>query len=128
MKRIKLGVDHITPVTEKETKRKKKQVDDSVYIVTISDKLLDAIEKVLDETKPTPVGSDMIDAVSLASVFLFARQISLICNSKKTMQSVLKSTIWALTNQINTFADPFIQKEEIWDVQFGDEGGNDEQG
>ena len=107
----------------------KQESEISAYIASLSEKLVDAIEDVLGATNPMPTGNDMIDALSLASVFVFSNQIRLSCNSKKTMQSVLKSTVWALQGRIDTFAAPLLEDEKAWEEYFGkrEEGGENEQ-
>ena len=109
---------------DKEAERKKQQIIKSEYLGDIADKVLDAIENIFDETTPPPTGDDMIDVLALVPVFVFARQIRMSCKSKKTMQSVMKSSMWALVNQISAYAAPLIGKEEPWDEIAGEEGGN----
>lgn len=111
-------------LSKKAEERKKQEDAKCEYLGTIADKVLDAIESVFDETTPPPTGDDMIDVLSLVPLVVFARQIKIGCKDKKTMQSVMKSTMWALTNQINRYAEPFINGEEAWDDIAGEEGGN----
>ena len=113
----------------KEEEIKKKNDERGVYIGKIACNVMDAIEDVFGSATPKPNGLDMIDALALASVFLLGRQIKSNCNGKKTMQSIMKSTMWSLTSQIYTFAEPFIKEEEPWDMQLGEceEGGENEQ-
>ena len=110
---------------ERAAERKKEQIERAAYLGTLSDKVLGEIEKVFEETTPTPTGNDMIDVLAFTSIFMFARQIRMSCNSKKTMKSVMKSTIWALTNQIVSAASPLLNDDEAWDDITGEEGGND---
>ena len=98
----------------KEEEIKKKHAERSIYIGDLTDKVVDAIEDVFGSTDPKPTGNDMIDTVAFSSVLLFARQIHAYCKSKTTMRSVMRSTIWALTSQINALADPLIKYEEEW--------------
>ena len=39
------------------------------------------------------------------------------------MQSVLKSTIWALKNSLDMYAAPLIDKEDEWDDLLNGKGG-----
>lgn len=110
---------------KREAERKKQQDAKSVYLGTIADKVLDKIEEVFNETTPPPTGNDMIDVLSLVPVFIFARQIRMACKGKKTMQSVMKSSMWALKNQIGVYAAPFINDEKSWDDITAEEGGED---
>lgn len=114
----------------KKNEIESQQGDLSEYVGNISEKLVDAAEDVFGSTEPKPTGNDMIDAISLASVFLFSNQIRLSCKSPKTMQSVLKGTIWALKARIDTFAAPLLEDEKAWEEYFGkrEEGGGNEQG
>lgn len=100
---------------EIEAERQRRNEEKSMYLGTLSNKVLDAIEEIFDKTTPPPTGGDLIDVISLTSVFLFSRQIGMSCKSKKTMQSVLKSTIWALKNSLDMYAEPLIKKEDEWD-------------
>ncbi len=111
----------------KKDEIKKKHAEGSVCNLACN--VMDAIEDVFGSATPKPNGLDMIDALALASVFLLGRQIKCNCNGKKTMQSVMKGTIWSLKNQIDTLAAPFIEEEEPWDMQIGEceEGGENEQ-
>lgn len=109
---------------EREAERKKQRDAKSEYLGNVADKVLDAIENIFDETTPPPTGDDMIDVLALVPVFVFARQIRMSCKSKKTMQSVMKSAMWALVDQISTYAAPLIGKEEPWDEIAGEEGGD----
>lgn len=125
-KKVVLKADHISsPAATREAERKKQQDEKSWYLGAMADKVFDAIEKVFEETTPTPTGNDMIDVLALAPVFVFARQIRMACKSKKSMQSVMKSSMWALTNQIVTYAAPFMEDEKPWDDITGEEGGED---
>ena len=114
----------------KKNETKSQQGDISEYIGNIAEKLIDAAEDVFGSTDPKPTGNDIIDAISLASVFILSNQIRLSCNSKKTMQSVLKSAVWALKARIDTFAAPLLEDEKAWEEYFGkrEEGGENEQG
>lgn len=120
MKKVALKAD----LSEKAAEIKKQQDEKSIYLGTIADKVLNAVESAFDETTPPPTGDDMIDVLSLVPVFVFARQIKVGCKGKKAMQSVMKSAMWALTNQINTYAKPFINGEDVWDDIAAEEGGN----
>ena len=110
---------------KREAERKKRQDAKSEYLGNVADKVFEAIEKIFEETTPLPTGNDMIDVLALAPVFIFARQIRMTCKSKKTMQSVMKSSMWALTNQIIAYAAPFMENEKLWDDITGEEGGED---
>ena len=110
---------------KREAERKKQQDAKSVYLGTIADKVLDKIEEVFNETTPPPTGNDMIDVLSLVPVFIFARQIRMACKGKKTMQSVMKSSMWAMKNQIDVYAASFINDEKSWDDITAEEGGED---
>lgn len=110
---------------ELEAERQRKREEKAVYLGNLANKVLDAIEEVFDKTTPTPTGNDMIDVMTLTSVFLFSRQIGMSCKSKTTMQSVLKSTIWALKNSLDAYAEPLIKHEEEWDKMLKEEGGSD---
>ena len=128
-------IEKSSEMKEKKTISKKMEIerqqgDISEYVGNISEKLVDAAEDVFGSTEPKPTGNDMIDAISLASVFLFSNQIRLSCNSKKTMQSVLKSTVWALKARIDTFAAPLLEDENAWEEYFGkrEEEDKNEQG
>lgn len=112
-------------LNKREAERSKQREEKAEYLGNIADKVLDAIEKVFAETTPSPTSNDMIDVISLTSVFLFARQIGICCKSKKTMKSIMKSAMWALTNQIEDYAEPFINKEEPWSDLLNEEGGDD---
>lgn len=111
--------------SKKEEDRKKQREEKCQYLGTNTDKMLEAIEEIFNKAVPTPTGADMIDMVSLAAVFVFARQIKMGCKGKKTMQSVMKSTMWALEKQIDAYAEPFIKEEEPWDEMANEEGGDD---
>ena len=117
--------------TISKEERKKIEAERAEYIGNITDNMLKAIENVFEKTEPKPTGIAMIDSIALSSVLFFARQIHLSCNSKATMKSVMKSTIWALTSQINALADPLIKIEEEWSKLLEgeeEEGGDNEQG
>jgi len=105
----------------------RQQEDKSVYIGNITQKLVDAANNIFASSEPKPTGGDMVDVLSMASVLLFSDQIMQSCNSKKTMQSVLKSTVWALKARLDTFAAPLLVDEKAWDKYFGkpEEGGDD---
>lgn len=120
MKKVALKAD----LSEKAVERKKQQDEKCEYLGDIADKVLNAVESVFDETTPPPTGNDMIDVLALVPVFVFARQIRMACKSKKTMQSVMKSTIWALICQTETYANPLINGPAAWDEIAGEEGGN----
>lgn len=100
---------------EREAERLRKREEKAVYLGNMANEVLDAIEGVFNKTTPTPTGSDMIDVMTLTSIFLFSRQIGMSCKSKTTMQSVLKSTVWALKNSLDVYAEPLIKHEEEWD-------------
>lgn len=110
---------------KRKEERKKQQDAKSEYLGTIADKVLGAIEEIFEETTPPPTGNDMIDVLSLVPVFVFARQIRMSCKGKKAMRSVMTSSMWALKNQIDAYAAPFIVKDEPWDEIAGQEGGSD---
>lgn len=110
---------------EKEAERQKMLDEKSKYLGPLADKVVDAIESVFDKVTPPPTGNDMLDVVSLAAVFVFARQIGMNCKGRKAMKSVMKSTIWALTNRIDSFSNPLINSEEAWDDIVVEEGGSD---
>lgn len=112
-------------IRKKEEERKKQLDEKADYLGNVADKVLDAIEKIFAESTPPPTGNDMIDVLSLISVFVFARQIKMACKNQKTMQSVMKSSVWALKNQIETYAEPFMTMTEPWDELNSEEGGND---
>lgn len=112
-------------LSEKATNREKEQDEKVQYLGNVTDKVLDAVEDIFGETTPPPTGNDMIDVLALTSVSTFARQIYMSCRSKETMKSVMKSTMWALTNQIIAYAAPFMEQEEPWDDIAGEEGGKD---
>lgn len=120
MKKVVLKAD----LSKKAEERKKQEDAKCEYLGTTADKVLDAIEKIFSETIPPPTGNDMIDVLALVPVFVFARQIRMSCKSKKTMQSVMKSTIWALMCQTETYAKPLINGPAAWDEIAGEEGGN----
>lgn len=111
----------LVPITTKKSKeeieaeRQRRHKERSMYLGNMSNKALDAIEKVFDNTTPPPTGGDLIDVMSLTSVFLFARQIGMSCKGKKAMKSVMKSTIWALKNSLDMYAEPLINNEDEWD-------------
>lgn len=110
---------------EKEAERKRIREEKAVYLGNLANKMLDAIEEIFDKTTPTPTGGDMIDVMTLTSVFLFSRQIGMSCKSITTMQSVLNSTIWALKNSLDAYAEPLINHEDEWDNMLKEEGGSD---
>lgn len=85
------------------------------YVTNIADNVLTAVENVFGETVPSPTGSDMIEAIAFASVFVFAKQISMSCKSKKTMQSVMKSVIRSLQDSLNILAEPLMEGSAAWD-------------
>lgn len=121
----------LAPITTKkrkeeiEAERQRRNKERSMYLGNMSNKALDAIEDVFESTTPPPTGGDLIDVMSLTSVFLFARQIGMSCKGKKAMQSVLKSTIWALKNSLDMYAEPLINNEDEWDDMMEKEGGDD---
>lgn len=109
---------------KREAERKKQREAKSVYLGTIANKVLDAIEKIFDESTPKPNGNDMLDVMALVPVFLLSRQIGMQCKSRKTMQLVMQSAIWALNNNINMYAKPLIERGEAWDELLNEEGGD----
>lgn len=113
------------PRREAEEERKKQQDAKSEYLGTLADKVFGDIEEIFGKTTPPPTGNDMIDVLALVPVFVFARQIRMACKDKKTMKSVMKSTMWALTNQIVEYAAPFLNDEKPWDDIAAEEGGED---
>lgn len=124
-KKVVLNADTREKLRKKSAERKKQQDEKCEYLGNVADKVFEAIEKIFEETTPPPKGNDMIDVLALAPVFVFARQIRMSCKSKKTMQSVMKSSMWALTNQIVAYAAPFMENEKPWDDIVGEEGGDD---
>ena len=125
-KKVVFKADHISsPAATREEERKKQQDAKCEYLGNVADKVFDAIEKIFEETTPPPTGGDMIDILALVPVFVFARQIRMACKGKKAMKSVMKSSMWALTNQINTYAAPFMEEDKPWDDITGLEGGKD---
>lgn len=100
---------------EREAERQRKREEKALYLGNMANEVLDAIEGVFDKKTPPPTGGDMIDVMTLTSIFLFSRQIGMSCKSKTTMQSVLKSTVWALKNSLDAYAEPLIKHEEEWD-------------
>ena len=119
----KVLITHNTSKVIIEEKRNKQREEKCEYLGINCDKMLDAIEEIFNKAVPTPTGADMIDMVSLAAVFVFARQIRMGCKGKKAMQSVMKSAMWALEKQIEAYAEPFIKEEEPWDEMANEEGG-----
>lgn len=115
MKKTLIPLVPIKTKKSKEAERQKREKEKAIYLGNMSNKMLDAIEDVFDKGTPPPTGGDMIDIISLTSVFLFSRQIGMSCKNKKTMQSVLKSTIWALKNSLDMYAAPLVDKEDEWD-------------
>lgn len=109
--------------SKKAIERNKEREEKCQYLGTNTDKMLEAIEEIFNKAVPTPTGGDMIDMVSMLAVFVFARQIKLGCKGKKSMQSVMKSAIWALVKQIEAYAEPFLKEEESWDELVCEEGG-----
>lgn len=99
---------------QRKIEREKQIEAKGVYLGIIADKVLDAIEKIFDESTPKPNGVDMLDVMSLVPVLIFSRQIGMQCKNKKAMQSVLKSVVWSLHNNIDMYSEPFITKEEAW--------------
>lgn len=103
---------------KKEVKQAKRQAEldkKAVYLGNMANKVVDAIENVFNNSKPLPKGNDMLDVISLAAVFVFARQIGMNCKGKKAMKSVMKSTAWVLKSQIETYSAPLIDTDEAWD-------------
>lgn len=116
-----------TKINKKEIE--KKQAKRSEYIVDMANKVLLAAEEIFEKAEQKPTGNDMIDIMALASVFALSRQIRLHCRSITTAQSVMRSTMWSLVHQINTFAAPMLEKAEVWDEMFDEsekKGGKDE--
>ena len=103
---------------KKEIKQAQRQAEldkKAVYLGNMANKVVDAIENVFNNSKPLPKGNDMLDVISLAAVFVFARQIGMNCKGKKAMKSVMKSTAWVLKSQIETYSAPLIDTDEAWD-------------
>lgn len=109
----------------KEVERQKALDEKAEYLGPLADKVVSAIEEVFNKANPLPKGNDMLDVVSLAAVFVFARQIGMNCKGRKAMKSVMKSTAWVLKNQIDVYAQPFIKWEEAWDDLLEEKGGSD---
>lgn len=109
----------------KEVKRQKALDEKAEYLGPLADKLVSAIEDIFGKANPLPTGNDMMDVVSLATVFVFARQIGMNCKGRKAMKSVMKSTAWVLKNKIENYAKPFINGDEPWDDLLEEKGGSD---
>lgn len=92
----------------------------SEYIANMSEKVLDAIEDIFEKSEPQPTGCGMIDTMAFVSVLVFARQINMQCDSKKSMQSLMRSTMVSLRCQIDALAEPLIKNEKPWDNLFGE--------
>lgn len=107
-----------TKIRKKEVE--KKQAERSEYIGTMADKVLFAAEEIFEKAERKPTGNDMIDIMALASVFALSRQIKMHCKSVTTAQSVMKSVMWSLVHQVNTFAAPMLEKAEVWNEMFDD--------
>lgn len=124
-KKVVLNADTREKLRKKSAERKKQQDAKCEYLGNVADKVFDAIEKIFEEATPVPTGGDMIEILSLVPVFVFARQIRMACKGKKAMQSVMRSSMWALTNQMNEYAAPFLNDEKPWDDIAAVEGGED---
>ena len=114
---------------KKEIKQAKRQAEldnKAVYLGNMANKVVDAIEDIFNNAEPLPKGNDMIDVMSLATVFVFARQIGMSCKGRKAMKSVMKSTAWVLKNQIESYSEPLIKTDEAWDDLL--EGGEESDG
>ena len=114
--------------SKKEIKQAQRQAEldkKAVYLTNMANKVVDAVEDIFSKTEPLPKGNDMIDVMSLATVFVFARQIGMSCKGRKAMKSVMKSTAWVLKNQIESWAEPLINTDEAWDDLLYKEGGSD---
>lgn len=124
----KIGLAPKTGNQKKKEEREKQLAERSEYIGSMADKVMTAIEEVFLNEEKKPVGFDMLDVVSLASVFVFARQIRMSCKDTKTMKSVMRSTMWALNNHIEAFAEPLINEDKPWVDMLPkeEEGGEDD--
>lgn len=103
---------------KKEDKQAQRQAElnkKAIYLGNMANKVVDAIEDIFNNSNPLPKGNDMIDVMSLATVFVFARQIGMSCKGRKAMKSVMKSTAWVLKNQIESYSEPLINTDEAWD-------------
>ena len=98
----------------KQAQRKAELDKKAVYLGNMANKVVDAIEDIFNNSKPLPKGDDMLDVISLAAVFVFARQIGMSCKGRKAMKSVMKSTAWVLKNQIEAYSAPLIDTDEAW--------------
>lgn len=114
---------------KKEIKQAQRQAEldkKAVYLGNMAKKVVDAIEDIFNNSKPLPKGNDMLKVISLAAVYVFARQIGMSCKGRKAMKSVMKSTAWVLKNQIESYSAPLINTDEAWDDLL--EGGEESDG
>lgn len=121
----KIGLAPKTNKEKKEAERQKKNHEKSVYIGTITNKVVDAINEIFSNTEPLPNVQDITDVLALAPVFIFSKQVAQFDESLKLRQSMMKACMWSLKNAVDTFAKPLITTEEAWADIIEAEGGED---
>lgn len=119
----KIGLAPKTNKEKKEAERQKKQYEKSVYIGTLSNKVVDAINEIFSNTEPTPNVQDITDVLALAPVFIFSKQVANFDTRINVRQVMMKSCMWSLKSAVDTFARPLITTEEAWTNIIEAEGG-----
>lgn len=122
----KLGLAPKTNKEKKEAARQKKQHEKAVYIGTLTNKVVDAINEIFSNYEPLPNVQDITDVLALAPVFIFSKQVANFNTKLEIRQAMMKGCIWSLKNAVDTFAKPLITTEEAWDDITEAEGGEND--
>lgn len=127
----------LAPKTNKEKKeavrqleqkglRQIEQYEKSVYIGTLTNRVVDAINEIFSKTEPLPNVQDITDVLALAPVFILSKQVANFNTKTEVRQAMMRGCVWSLKNAVDTFADPLIRTEEAWADIIGAEGGEDD--
>lgn len=119
----KIGLAPKTNKEKREAARQKEQHEKAVYIGTVTNKVVDAINEIFSNTEPLPNVQDITDVLALAPVFIFSKQVANFNKKTEVRQAMMKGCIWSLKNDVDTFAKPLITTEEAWADIIEAEGG-----
>ena len=119
----KIGLAPKTTGEKLKAIRKKREHEKAVYIGTLTNKVVDAVNEIFCNHEPLPNVQDITDVLALEPVFILSQQIAKFVESPKVRQTLMKSAIWALQNAIESFAKPLITTEIAWTDLMSEEGG-----
>lgn len=119
----KIGLAPKTNKEKKEAERQKKQHEKAVYIGTLTNKVVDAINEIFANHEPLPNVQDITDVLALTPVFIFSKQVANFNKKTEVRQTMMRGCIWSLKNAVDLYADPLIKTEEAWNDILDAEGG-----